>query len=96
MDSKNMTIYNASKWTFEEDQALLDELISGFPIHTIAKLHGKSQESINQRRKALAYKLYKKRVPLKKISEMTRLKTDEIRTFISKRQEYIAEKKKCF
>lgn len=96
MELNKVKIYNTTKWTFEKDQILLKELKSGIPIAIIAKNHGKSQESINQRRKAIAYKLYKKRIEMEEISQMTRLANEEITNFILKRREYITEKKKSF
>ena len=96
MESGQVKICNTSKWTLEEDKVLLKELERNIPIHIIANMHGKSQESVNQRRKAISYRLYKKRIEIGEISQMTRLAQDEIFNFIKKRREYIAEKKSVF
>lgn len=93
MNSKKEKEYNQYKWNDEEDQRLIKELISNVTIRDIAKFHGKSQESINQRRKAISYKLYKKKIPLEKISQLTKLEKEEITRFIYQRKDFLSERK---
>jgi hypothetical protein len=71
------------KWTDEEEKTLLDELGKNMDIKLIATAHKRTVNAINERRKQIAYKMYKNNITFNKIMNKTNLSMEEIEKHVN-------------
>ena len=61
------------KWTFDEEQQLLEELSKNIDIKTIANIHNRTEGAIYARQKQMSYEMYLSNISYDEISKKTKL-----------------------
>lgn len=91
-NEQNKPDNSGKKWNKEDDDLLLKD-IKTKSTKDIAEIYGRTQGSIRSRLKLIAYRLYKQKVPIKKIIEETKLSEEKINEYIKKKSIIVVKPK---
>jgi hypothetical protein len=81
------------KWTFEEEELLLEELSKDIDIKTIAINHNRTEGAIYARQKQMSYEMYLSNISYDEISQKIKLSISDIEETINKKKEFNKKKK---
>ena len=74
------------KWTYEEENTLLQELDKNINIEIIAQTHNRTIGGITGRQRTIAYNMYVKKVSIEEIIRKTKLDKEQIIDTITRKE----------
>ncbi len=77
------------KWTNDEENQLLEELLDNLSIHDISIKHNRTIGGITSRIEHIAYKMYTSNISITEISNKTKLNNKQIMYIVNKKKKII-------